>query len=132
MSNNRLLLLAFIFLAFTLPFCCQSVKYPYGERLFAVHCADCHMDDGSGLSSLYPTLVSQKITSNYRDIPCIIKNGVNDTTSIIQMLPMPNVSDVEIANIVNYILNDMNNSDSTVTLMQINNILNHCKDSQSK
>jgi len=110
---------------------CDTVSYPYGERIFKNKCADCHMDTGEGLSSLYPSLSDGAILSEYRAMPCIIRHGVDDTTSVIQMLGMPEVSDVEITNVMNYIIKDLNNSDSTVLLIEVQEILNNCPSAKS-
>ena len=116
-----------IFLIVTVIYCCDVVKYPYGARLYESQCADCHMNDGSGLSSLYPNLQKSDIVSKYKEIPCIIRNGIDDTTSIIQMLPMENVSDIEITNIINFILHDMNNASINISLQEVQAILDGCK-----
>lgn len=109
---------------------CNHVKYPFGERLYNTHCADCHMDDGSGLSSLYPSMTNESIVDNYTSIPCVIRHGINDSSSIIQMLPLKKISAVEIANITNFILQDLNGSDKMVLLDEVNSILSECLESQ--
>ena len=106
---------------------CNHVKYPYGKRSFERLCGDCHMDDGSGVSSLYPSLSGNNYDGNYIDIPCIIRNGVNDSTSVIQMLPMPQVSEVDITNIINYIMNDLNQDDKEIFLPEVKAILEKCR-----
>lgn len=105
---------------------CDVVKYPYGQRLYQNLCADCHMDDGSGLSSLYPSLVNEKLSSEYTLIPCFIRSGSVNDDNVLKMLPMKDVSDVEITNIINYILNDMNNVHLNVGLQEVQDLLSSC------
>lgn len=128
--NNHRIRICFFFLAGILILSCNHVKYKFGERLYNTHCGDCHMNDGSGLSSLYPSLINQNIVDIHKKIPCIIRNGINDTTSIIQMLPLKNVSEVEITNIINYILQDLNDSDKVIYLEEVNSLLNECEGSE--
>lgn len=106
---------------------CNQAKYPYGERAFKGLCGDCHMDDGTGVSTLYPSLSGNNIVESFQYIPCIIRHGVDDTTSVIQMLAMPTVSDVDITNIINYILHDLNKSDQEILLTEVKAILENCK-----
>lgn len=105
---------------------CQKTKYPYGQRLYKNLCADCHMDDGSGLSSLYPSMKSKSLTQKYEIIPCFIQFGSKNSTSVLKMLPMKDVSDVEITNIMNYILNDLNKVDILISLQETQQLLIDC------
>ena len=127
MASRNVLLYGILFCLIISAYCCDVVKYPYGARLYESQCADCHMNDGSGLSSLYPNLQNANIVTKYKEIPCIIRNGINDTTSIIQMLPMVNVSDIEITNIINFILQDMNGTKLSISIQEVQEILDSCK-----
>ncbi len=105
---------------------CEIVKFPYGQRLYQNLCSDCHMDDGSGLSSLYPSLVSEKLSSEYTKIPCFVRSGSVNDDNVLKMLPMKDISDVEITNIINYVLNDMNKLHITVGLQEVQELLLSC------
>lgn len=122
MQHNKIVFLFFSLLLLA----CNQVKYPYGERQFIRLCGDCHMDDGSGVSTLYPSLSTEKVINNYKDIPCIVRTGIDDTTSVIQMLPMPQVSAVDITNITNYILQDLNKSNKEIFLQEVELLLENC------
>lgn len=130
-SNKLLLVLAGIAITTTITNC-NSTKFPFGERIYQSKCADCHMDDGNGLSSLYPSLKTENILTLKERIPCIIRNGVNDTTSIIQMLAMPEISEVEITNVINYILQDLNQLDEEVFLNEVKEIIQNCNPSTDR
>lgn len=105
---------------------CYPTKYPYGQRLYENLCADCHMEDGSGLTSLYPSMKTESLIENYEIIPCYIRSGSKDSTKVLKMLPMKNVSEAEITNIINYILNDLNKVDVTVGIQEIKQLLSDC------
>jgi len=125
MTPNRLAVLL-LCLIIIFAFSCHQTKFPFGERIFLSQCADCHMDDGQGLSALYPSLKTETIVARINELPCIIKNGLNDTSSLIQMLPMPHLSDVEITNVMNYILHDLNRSPHEVYLPEVQKLLREC------
>lgn len=120
--------IAAFFLCITITFLwsCSNVNYPFGERLFKRHCADCHMENGSGVANLYPSLQSQKVSNLYLDIPCIIRQGKADSTTLLNMLALPNITEIEITNIVNYITADLNGSEKVITLEQTKELLASC------
>ena len=105
---------------------CSYIKFPYGERLYIKHCADCHMDDGSGVAQLYPRLKKQSLNNEIERIPCLIRYGSNDSNSLIQMIPIENLSEVEITNILNYLLNDMNHFEKEVDINDTKSYLEAC------
>ncbi len=105
---------------------CDQVKYPYGERIYLRQCADCHMDNAEGLSSLYPSLKTESIESLISEMPCIIRYGTQDSTELIKMLPMPKMSEVEIANVMNYIVQDLNGFNQEIKLTQVKEMIQNC------
>ncbi len=111
---------------------CQNT-YTQGKLLYDTHCANCHMPDGKGLAALYPPLAgSDYLHSNRDKIPCIIRNGLHDTivvNGIIFDIPMegnPELNDVEINNIGNYILQAWGNNYGSLTLPQTQKALELC------
>lgn len=81
-----------------------------GEALYTFYCANCHMEDGSGLQSLIPPLAgADYIIHNADELPCIIQNGlkgpilVNGKEYNQNMLPIYGLNEVEMANILNFI-----------------------------
>lgn len=117
----------YFLLLLTLIYACRDISYPYGERLFKQNCADCHMDKGEGIANLYPSLLTQKVTDEYKLIPCIIRHGKADTTTLLHMLPMPEISEIEMTNIINYIINDLNKFDNKLSLDQTKQLLLDCQ-----
>lgn len=48
-----------------------------GARLYQKHCANCHMDDGTGLKKLIPALTDSKlIERGGQELACLIIQGV--------------------------------------------------------
>ncbi|MEN0050399.1 MAG: cytochrome c, partial [Bacteroidota bacterium] len=59
---------------------CQENPYQQGYYLYQNYCANCHMDDGSGLGKNIPTIVgADYIAKNRIQLPCIIHQGLEDT-----------------------------------------------------
>jgi len=90
--------------------CSLSVNTHQGEQLYQTYCATCHMDEGTGLASLYPPLAqSDYLVHNQQYLPCIIRHGIAETivvNGITYDVPMEGVkdlSDTEIHNIIRYI-----------------------------
>ncbi|HND87708.1 MAG TPA: cytochrome c, partial [Saprospiraceae bacterium] len=59
---------------------CQPNPYRDGEALYKSQCANCHMDKGTGLSGLIPTLVQSDYLQTHRaTLPCALRYGLRDT-----------------------------------------------------
>jgi len=84
------------------------------------------MDDGKGFAKLYPSLQSESMLAKSHEFPCIIRNGIIDSTSLIKMLPMPQLSEVEITNIINYIMQDLNGSKKEIYKRDVERLLSIC------
>ena len=113
---------------------CNVNPYQEGQRLYKIHCENCHMQDGKGLRGLIPPLAKSDYLSNYKEqIPCIIRNGiqgeiiVNDTTYNTEMAGIPELSDVQINNIINYINFAWNNDLEASNVKDIKRYLKNCK-----
>ncbi|NND34005.1 MAG: cytochrome c [Saprospiraceae bacterium] len=123
----RLILFFFICLA-----SCQQNPYQQGKRLYEIHCASCHMSDGSGLEKLYPSLVSQDFETYAPAFACIIRYGLDDTVMVdgtafnFPMPANPALNAVEISNIYNYIIYRWHPSLAPVQTGQVENALQKC------
>ena len=113
---------------------CYDTPYVQGERLYTIHCRNCHMEDGSGLESLIkPLNTSQYLNSN--DIVCIIRSGILDTIrNESDFLPkeMPafkKLSPVEMTNLVNYINYKWHTGFREKTILEIESTINQCNTS---
>lgn len=91
-------------------FDCEYQAYSQGETLYKVYCANCHMEDGTGLKGLIPPLANADFLRDHQDqIACIIKKGIKGAISVngkiydTEMAGIPELNDIKINNIINYI-----------------------------
>jgi mono/diheme cytochrome c family protein len=106
-----------------------------GKALYIRHCASCHGDQGEGLRQLIPPLnASDFVQKHPGRIACIIRYGmqgevvVNGKTFNQPMPANPQLSEVEIANIVNYVLTAWDNDLPDRSPAQIKKDLQQCKE----
>lgn len=102
-------LLAGIGISFCFWMACAE-PFSQGENLYMVSCASCHMEDGSGLGGVIPDLRERDIWQfGSEDLPCLIRWGsvIRVTDSLPKyptvMPPHPSLTEVEIANILNFL-----------------------------
>lgn len=111
---------------------CNDSPYMQGKRLYMAKCQNCHMEDGSGLVSLVPSLVKSGSLGK-SEIACIIKYGNRDTlfkdsTFLIKEMPsFKELSNTEITNIVNYINHSWNPSFKESSILDIQNAITNCR-----
>ncbi|MBK9734603.1 MAG: cytochrome c [Saprospiraceae bacterium] len=110
---------------------CQETTYVQGKRLYIAKCQNCHMEDGSGLGGLIPSIsVSTQLGSPY--LACIIRKGIqdtifNDTTYLVKEMPaFKKLSAPEIANIINYINSTWHKPFVEITILEIDKALKNC------
>lgn len=113
---------------------CQS-PYEQGRELYISACANCHMDDGSGLEGLIPPLNGSEIVIQKPDLlPCIVRNGmagpalVNGVMYDQVMAPVTGLNDVELANVLNYIQYEWGDRQIFYSPGQIEKIVGTCGD----
>jgi len=131
---NRLYTILAVLLGLFIFTQCDTQNYRQGERLYKSHCANCHMEDGQGLKSLIPPLANASYLKDYKEtIPCIIRNGikgpifVNDRTYDQEMVGIPQLNDVEINNIINYINHSWGNDFGTSNILDVQANLKNCQ-----
>lgn len=105
-----------------------------GKTLYETHCSSCHMEQGEGLARLIPPISkSDWLAHNTEKLACIIRNGQNGeiiVNGINYNQPMPanpKLTDIEIHNIINYIVRNFGNASPKRSLEQIQQDLNNCK-----
>ena len=105
-----------------------------GERLYKVHCANCHMDNGEGLGALIPPLVGSDYLAPNRDqLACMVRNGIQDTILVNgkvyaeQMLGNDKLSDIQITNVLNFVLHKWGNQIPLLTFEEVQKSLAACK-----
>ncbi|MFQ5447763.1 MAG: c-type cytochrome [Saprospiraceae bacterium] len=113
---------------------CDSNPYNQGEYLYLYHCANCHMDDGTGLETLIPPLANSDFVREHPEkLPCIIRNGikghlvVNEKVFNTQMEGIPALTEFEITNILNYINKAWGNDYEVIKHLDVREALKKCE-----
>ncbi len=113
---------------------CQSNPYVHGEILYENFCANCHMEDGTGLIGNIPPLAGADFLTKYADqLPCIIRYGVTDTLTVngkqyaAPMAGIPELTDIEVTNVINYINHAWGNDNGFTRPTDVQVILEGCK-----
>lgn len=113
---------------------CEQQPYRMGERLYKTYCANCHMDGGEGLGALIPPLAEADFLTNQRErLPCLIRHGLKDTivvngkTYAEQMLGNDKLSDIQITNVLNYVLQSWGNDVDPFRFEEVQTALEKCK-----
>ncbi|HLP94978.1 MAG TPA: cytochrome c [Saprospiraceae bacterium] len=112
---------------------CEQQPYQIGQRLYQAQCANCHMDNGVGLGALMPPLAGSDYLSSHRQsLPCIIRHGLQDTIQVNgrvyaeQMPGNKNLSEIQITNVLNYVLQSWGNKITPYTLEEVQQALDQC------
>jgi mono/diheme cytochrome c family protein len=93
-----------------------------GALLFKKYCAACHQMNGNGIPGAFPQLRQNDIfkTDNAKVIEVVLK-GMSGEVTINNvkyngiMVGFPNLTDKEIAGVINYIKKDLNQTEGFVT-----------------
>lgn len=111
---------------------CQ-LPYEQGRELYVSACANCHMEDGSGLAELIPPLNGSDLVRRNPDLlPCLVRYGMEGPATVKgitynqAMAPVTGLNDVELANILNYIQYQWGDPDRFYSPDEIRRILKGC------
>lgn len=133
--RNLYIIISCCFLLLT-AFCqsCQQAPFKQGENLYLKYCENCHMEDGSGLGSNIPPLAQADFLKQKQEtIGCLIRHGMTEKITVngkIYEEPMPGVpqlSEFQIANIINYINHAWGNDFGFVKVEELRIQLENCK-----
>lgn len=107
--------------------------YLQGEKLYQIHCSNCHQKNGTGLGLLYPPLnTSDFIDSHFEEVICTIKFGktgelmVNGKKFNKAMPPFPTLSNLEVAEVATYIFNTWSHKRGVVDVKAVDKIISTC------
>ena len=107
-----------------------------GKRLYGIHCANCHQQDGTGLARLYPPIKdSDYLLDHKSEIICGMRYGqkgemvVNGVMYNQEMPGIQNITDLEIAEIATYIYTVFGDTVQIITLNDVRAIMTNCPDS---
>lgn len=105
-----------------------------GQELYQTHCSQCHQDNGEGLGKLYPPVANADyLVNNIEKVICGIDNGQVGEILVNGQLynqPMPAISglsNLEIAEIMTFLLSKWNGTDTIITQNQVFTILDNCE-----
>lgn len=107
----------------------EQTNYPEGEKVYNSSCIACHQKDGKGVEGAFPPLAqSDYLLADKLRAITIAKHGmdgeivVNGQTYNAVMAPQ-GLSNEEVKNVVNYILNTWGNDGGEVTTADVTNML---------
>ncbi len=90
------------------------------------NCATCHMANGQGVAGTFPPLAgADYLKDNAKKIIEIVKKGLNETITVNGteykqvMPPSVGLTDEEVRDVVNYVLNSWDNNAGQVTLEDV-------------
>ena len=113
---------------------CAEEDQSQSKAIYDTFCANCHMDDGTGLRGVIPPLAgSDYLTNHVETIPCMIKYGYSDTiivNGITYAAPMPGVkyiTETEIANVMNYVNRSWGNNLPFIGIPEVQRYLEDCE-----
>ena len=119
------IVITFSLLVFVLLMACGSQRFSDGESLYNRHCAQCHMENGSGLGEAIPALTADRLEIIWDEIACQIRYGKQG-----EMMAMPantDLNDVEINNILNYLSTKFSDGTKTFAFPETAEHLKSCK-----
>lgn len=107
--------------------------YIKGESLYLKHCSNCHQKNGTGLGLLYPPLNrSDYMDANIPAVVCLIRHGiqgeiiVNGKSFNKEMPGIPQLTDLEIAQVSTYIYNTWTHQHGILEVKEVSQILKDC------
>ena len=104
-----------------------------GILVYKTNCANCHQTKGQGLAALYPPIAGSDYLANKNSVICLIRYGqqgkivVNGKTYNRPMPAQPQLSDLEIAELVTYIYNEWGKETRLTGVKEVTPILNACR-----
>ncbi|GAB4018952.1 c-type cytochrome [Spirosoma koreense] len=104
-----------------------------GILVYKNNCANCHQEKGEGLSALYPPIAKSDFLKHKNTVICLIRYGqqgpivVNGRPYNRPMPPQPQLSDLEVAELVTYIYNEWGNEKKLTGVKEVTPVLEACK-----
>ena len=119
---------------------CQSEEEIKRERyitegilVYKNNCANCHQNKGQGLAALYPPIAHSDYLVNKKSVICLIRYGqqgpikVNGKAYNRPMPAQPQLSDLEVAELVTYIYNQWGNETKLTSAKDVIPVLKECR-----
>jgi len=104
-----------------------------GRILYKEKCSNCHQANGEGLASLYPPVKnSDYLMKDVSGAICYVKNGLKGEITVngvpfSQAMPANEaLTDLELAEIMTFVVNELNDSTALISAKEVHRILNQC------
>lgn len=131
MIRNSILFAFVVLIAFS----CDYKPRNQGASLYRQHCQNCHMENGQGLGTLMPPLAgADYVLENKERLACIIRYGqegliqVNGETYDGVMPGNRQLNEVEINNLIHYLIEVLNEQENSFTISDVRQQLEECED----
>lgn len=118
---------------------CFSERQNEGAKLYQTHCSSCHGEQGEGLRRLIPPLAASDYVAQHRaELPCIIRRGqqgplVVNGIEYNQVMPgHEDLTDSQIANLLNYVQRQWGNQNEPYTIREVSELLAPCHGSDGQ
>lgn len=107
-----------------------------GKRVYQLHCARCHGNNGEGLAQLYPPLAGAdwlRDSANVTQAICMVRYGRADSLQVNGRwynLPMPANTELlpqDMAMVLTYVTNSWGNQGRLITQQEVEATLRNCQ-----
>lgn len=116
----------------------NAISSSPGAKSYQYYCAKCHGKEGEGLGTLVPPLNNADwVKTNGDLLACVIRYGIKDSILVNgqwyseEMLGLSALSEVQIANICNYISSNFTEEKHFYTQEEIETSLKACKENKA-
>jgi len=106
----------------------EKTAYPEGKTVYQKTCITCHEASGNGMQGMYPPLANSDflLADKYRAIHQVIKGSATkytvNGTEYNGVMPPQQLSDEEIANVLNYVYHSWGNNGFTLTAAEVKGV----------
>ena len=124
--NIKTKLLALLFIVSIVGYHCQLDLYLQGQRIFESQCANCHMDDGSGLVEVIQDIANSELFDSKNPEPLLnllLKGGPDDRPDGLQMPAYATILNrVELCNVINFLNNKWDEDFEEIEIQEFDKI----------
>ena len=113
---------------------CDYKPRNQGKSLYNKHCQSCHMENGQGLGALMPPVAnSDFVRDRSQELACLIRNGISGEITVNGMVYKSEMSgnkqltEVEVNNLIYFLLVDFNQQEIAYSLKEIKAQLQNCE-----
>ena len=130
---SYLRILSGLLLLLGLPGCFSNNRHQ-GEKLYTLHCASCHGEQGQGLARLIPPIAGSDYLANHRtELPCLLRKGQNKVI-VVNGVGYHNImpgnkglTPAQMTNLLNYIESHWGNEATPRTIHDVQLQLDSCR-----